>query len=117
MSVKLKRIYEEANKDDGFRVLVDRVWPRGISKEKADLDEWLKEIGPSTDLRKWFNHDSEKYNEFKKKYKEELKEGKQKEQLDKLKEIVKKESGPVTLLYAARDEEHNQAQVLKELID
>ena len=116
MSVKLKRIYEEASKNDGARILVDRVWPRGISKEKANLDEWLKEIGPSTELRKWFNHDPEKYSEFKKKYKKELKEGKQKEEVDKLKEIVKSESGPVTLLYAAKDEKHNQAQVLKELL-
>src|SRR5699024_5242326 len=117
MSVKLKRIYEEASKNDGARILVDRVWPRGISKEKANLDEWLKEIGPSTELRKWFNHDPEKYNEFKEKYKKEIEEGKQKEELDNMKEISKKESSHVTLLYAAKDKKHNQAQVLKELID
>lgn len=117
MSVKLKRIYEDASDDDGFRVLVDRVWPRGISKEKAKLDEWLKEIGPSTDLRKWFNHDPDKYDEFKKKYIEELKDGDQKKDLDQLKDIVHDKSNKtVTLLYAAKDEEHNQAQVLKEIL-
>src|SRR5699024_7305145 len=118
MSVKLKRIYEDASDDDGFRILVDRVWPRGISKEKAKLDEWLKKNGPSTDWRKWFKHDPNKYKEVKKKYKEELKSGDQKKDLDQLKEIVKdKPNKTVTLLYAAKDEEHNQAQVLKEIMD
>lgn len=118
MSIKLKRIYEDVSNDDGVRILVDRVWPRGISKEKAKLDEWLKDIGPSTDLRKWFNHDPNKYDEFKKKYKDELKDGNQKEDLDKLKDIIKEKSKkPVTLLFAAKDEIHNQAQVLKEIVD
>lgn len=116
MAINLKRVYEEANKKDGTRVLVDRVWPRGVSKEKANLTEWFKEIGPSTELRKWFDHDPDKYDEFKKKYKQELESGKQKEELDKLKDIVKNEK-PVTLVYSAKDEKHNQAQVLKEILD
>lgn len=118
MTIKLKRVYEDVSKADGVRILVDRVWPRGISKEKAKLDEWLKEIGPSTELRKWFNHESDKYDEFKKKYKDELKDGDQKKDLDQLKDIIKDNSKKtVTLLYAAKDEEHNQAQVLKEIVD
>lgn len=117
MELKLKRIYEDVSEDDGERILVDRVWPRGVSKEDAKLDEWLKNIGPSTDLRKWFNHDPDKYADFKKKYKEELKDGEQQEDWDKLKKIVHQASGTVTLLFAAKDEEHNQAQVLKELLE
>lgn len=117
VTIKLKRIYDDPSQNDGERILVDRIWPRGVSKEDAKLDEWLKEIGPSTDLRKWFNHDADKYTEFKKKYKEELKTGKQKEDLDKLKKFVHQSSGTVTLLFAAKDEDHNQAQVLKELVE
>jgi uncharacterized protein YeaO (DUF488 family) len=109
----LKRVYDEFKEDDGFRVLVDRLWPRGVSKEKAHVDLWLKDIAPSDALRKWFNHDMEKWAEFKKKYKEELK-GK-KELLDQLKELEKKHK-KVTLLFGAKDEEHNQAVVLKEIL-
>lgn len=116
MAINLKRVYDETNKDDGTRVLVDRIWPRGVSKEKAELDEWFKEVGPSTELRKWFDHDPDKYDEFKKKYKQELKSGEQQEELDKLKKIVKNEK-PVTLVFSAKDEKHNQAQVLKEILD
>jgi len=116
MTVHVKRIYETAESQDGYRILVDRVWPRGVSKEKADLDLWMKEIGPSSDLRKWFGHDPDKFTAFKKKYKEELKTGEQNDALEKLKEAVK-ENNQVTLLFAAKDEEHNQAQVLKEVLD
>jgi len=116
MSIQLKRIYESANKNDGIRVLVDRIWPRGVSKDKAKLDYWLKGIGPSTKLRKDFNHDPEKFADFKEKYKQELKNGEQKEQLNQLKDIVKSNS-KVTLLYGAKDEQHNQAVILKELLE
>lgn len=117
MPVNTKRIYESTNKNDGVRVLVDRVWPRGMSKEDAKLDHWMKEIGPSNDLRKWFDHDPDKYDDFKKKYKDELESGDQKEELEKLKEITKKHNKNVTLLYSAKDEDNNQAKVLKEILD
>lgn len=116
MGIYLKRIYDESSEDDGVRILVDRLWPRGISKEKANLDEWLKEIAPSTELRKEFNHDPNKFPDFKQKYKEELKLEKQREQLKELMEIVKDYSN-VTLLYAAKDEKYNQAVVLKEVLE
>ncbi|MBY7144804.1 DUF488 family protein [Virgibacillus sp. NKC19-3] len=118
MPVEIKRIYDKGStENDGVRVLVDRVWPRGISKEDAKLDHWMKEIGPSNDLRKWFGHDPDKYEAFKKKYKEELDSGKQQEALAELKEITKERDKNVTLLFAAKDEEHNQARVLKEILD
>ena len=108
MKIEIKRVYEEPEKEDGFRILVDRLWPRGLTKEKAKVDLWLKEIAPTTELRKWFAHDPEKWAEFKKRYLAELKENK--EALSKIKEEMKK--GNVTLLYAAKDEAHNEAQVL-----
>lgn len=110
MSLKVKRVYETPNPKDGFRILVDRLWPRGLTKEKAAVDVWLKNIAPSTELRKWFGHDPEKWKEFQKKYLRELKENK--EAVNTLKEYLKK--GNVTLLYAAKDEAHNEAQVLKD---
>ncbi|WP_188454664.1 DUF488 domain-containing protein [Virgibacillus oceani] len=117
MPIKLKRIYDNYSEDDGVRVLVDRVWPRGISKDSAKLDNWMKEIGPTTELRKWFSHDPDKYEAFKQKYKKELESGDQQAELEKLKEITKDHHKDVTLLYAAKDKEHNQAQVLKEILD
>jgi len=105
---KIKRVYEKPEKEDGFRILVDRLWPRGLTKEKAKVDLWLKEIAPSTELRKWFAHDPEKWEEFKKRYLSELK--KNKEPVAQLKEKMKE--GNVTLIYAAKDETHNEAQVL-----
>ena len=108
----LKRVYEKPAKEDGMRILVDRLWPRGLTKEKAGIDLWLKEIAPSTGLRKWFAHDPEKWSEFKKRYRKELKENK--EQTELLKEQQKK--GTVTLVYGAKDEEHNEAIVLMELL-
>lgn len=113
MSIKLKRIYEESAKNDGTRILVDRLWPRGISKEKAKLDHWLKEIGPSDDLRKDFHHEDLSFEKFKEKYLEEIKYGEQKDAFDELKRIVNKEK-QITLLYAAKDEDKNQAVILKE---
>ncbi|WP_164667523.1 DUF488 domain-containing protein [Virgibacillus doumboii] len=117
MPVNIKRIYDDVRNTDGVRVLVDRVWPRGMSKEKARLDHWMKEIGPSNELRKWFGHDPDKYEEFKKKYKEELENGEQQEELAKLKKLTKEHNKNVTLLFSAKDEEHNQARVLKEILD
>ena len=112
MSINLKRIYEPPAKEDGYRILVDRLWPRGFTKEKAALDLWLKEIAPSTELRKWFGHDPEKWKDFQKKYREELKENK--EAVATLKDYIKK--GKVTILYGAKDEEHNEARVIKEFV-
>ncbi len=117
MPVQMKRIYEETGTTDGIRVLVDRVWPRGISKEDAHLDHWMKEVGPSNDLRKWFGHDPDKYDTFKKKYKEELENGDQQEELQKLKDLTKQHNKNLTLLFAAKDEQYNQARVLKEILD
>jgi len=111
--IRLKRIYEAPAGNDGFRVLVDRVWPRGMSKEDAHIDLWLKDIAPSTELRKWFAHDVAKWPEFQKRYRHELKS--QEEALhDLMKQAGKK---PLTLLYGARDEKHNQAVVLKAALE
>jgi uncharacterized protein YeaO (DUF488 family) len=112
MIVKIKRAYAEPEKSDGFRILVDRLWPRGLSKEKAHIDLWLKDVAPSTDLRKWFAHDPTKWPEFQSRYLDELKS--QSEPLHLLRE--KSAHGPVTLIYAARDEEHNEAVVLQKLL-
>lgn len=116
MTVKLKRVYEDKVASDGKRILVDRVWPRGVSKENAALDEWFKEIGPTKDLRQWFNHDPDKYEAFKKKYQKELRSGEQKASYDKLKSI-EKDNTTITLVFSAKDEQYNQAQVLKEMLE
>lgn len=110
---KVKRIYEPPEASDGRRVLVDRLWPRGMSKDRARIDEWLKETAPSTELRKWFSHDPSKWAEFKRRYAAEL-EGKE-AILDALRAEAR--SGTVTLLYGARDEKHNQAVALRELLE
>ncbi|PID25770.1 DUF488 domain-containing protein [Sporosarcina sp. P7] len=118
MVVQIKRIYDDAEKADGLRVLVDRVWPRGMSKQAAQVNEWLKEIGPSTELRQWFNHDPGKFDDFKKKYKEELKNNEaQQEELEKLKNWTKEHKKNITLVFGAKDEKNNQAVVLKEILD
>jgi uncharacterized protein YeaO (DUF488 family) len=110
--IVLKRVYEEPDKKDGYRILVDRLWPRGLTKERVAADEWLKDLGPSTELRKWFGHDPKKWDEFKKRYQMELHE-----KHDILHEIKKKaQKHTVTLLYGARDEVHNEAVVLKEVL-
>ena len=111
--IRIKRIYEQPSKEDGFRVLVDRLWPRGMSKDKAKIDLWLKIIAPSGSLRKWFNHDPKKWDDFKKKYGLELKA--RRELLLKIKQ-AEKEKGTVTLLYSAKDEEHNQAVALSAIL-
>jgi len=110
--ISIKRIYDKPKKEESFRILVDRLWPRGLSKEKAQVDLWLKEIAPSDKLRKWFSHDPKKWDSFKKKYKIELKD--KQELVEKIKKIEKKKT--ITLLYSAKDEEHNNAIVLKEYI-
>jgi uncharacterized protein YeaO (DUF488 family) len=107
--LKIKRIYELPEKDDGFRVLVDRLWPRGVSKERAHLDLWLKEIAPSDALRKWFGHDPQKWTGFTAKYHKEL--AVRKELVRQIKQL-EKDHGDVTLLYSAHDPEHNQAVAL-----
>jgi uncharacterized protein YeaO (DUF488 family) len=112
MSLGLKRAYEDPSPQDGFRVLVDRLWPRGLSKEKAQVDLWLKEIAPTTELRKWFAHDPAKWAEFKGRYRAELKQ--HSEQIHLLRTKAKK--APVTLVYGAQDENHNNAVVLLELL-
>jgi len=110
--LQLKRVYEPAAPSDGRRILVDRLWPRGLTKEKAALDEWMKEIAPSTDLRRWFAHDPEKWPEFQKRYRQELRA-----HADLVREIATRASrGRVTLLYGARDEVHNEAVVLAAVI-
>lgn len=111
--ITIKRIYDQPETKDGFRILVDRLWPRGMTKEKAKIDLWLKEIAPSNELRKWFSHDPEKWDDFVKKYKKELKD--KQELLNTIKQLEKNE-GAITLLYAAKDEKHNEAVVLKEII-
>jgi uncharacterized protein YeaO (DUF488 family) len=110
---KLKRVYEPPSPKDGFRILVERLWPRGISKETAELDLWLKEVAPSPELRKWFSHDPAKWKDFQKRYTAELKE--HKDTVTFLKEKGKK--GTVTLVFASRDEDHNGALVLKDYLD
>jgi Uncharacterized conserved protein len=111
--IKIKRIYEKAEESDGIRILVDRLWPRGIKKEEAKVDYWLKEISPSNELRKWFSHDFNKWEEFKNKYFNEL--NSKKELINFLLEIIKKNLN-VTLLYSAKEEKYNNAVALKEYL-
>jgi uncharacterized protein YeaO (DUF488 family) len=113
MNIRIKRIYEPAVPPDGYRILVDRLWPRGIKKESASVDVWLKEVAPSTSLRTWFAHDPRKWNVFKQKYLQELTNN---EGLATLLETIHGHK-VVTLLYGARDTEHNQAVVLKEYLE
>jgi uncharacterized protein YeaO (DUF488 family) len=110
---QIKRIYEEPSDDGGYRVLVDRLWPRGVSKEDARLDDWMKSIAPSPDLRKWFDHDQDKLDAFKEKYTSELSE--KQEPISTL--LDKAADQTVTLLYAAKDETNNHAIILKEFLE
>lgn len=108
MTIDIKRVYNEARESDGFRILVDRLWPRGLNKERANVDLWLKDIAPSEELRKWFSHDPAKWDEFKQRYFQEL---------DHKKELVsiiiqKVREGKVTLLYAAKEEKFNNGMAL-----
>lgn len=112
-TIRIKRIYDEQAEDDGYRILVDRIWPRGVSKEKANLDEWNKDIAPSTELRKWFDHKEERFEEFTLKYRNELKE--KEAQLNELRKIANSE--PISLLYAAKSPILNNAIVLKDVLE
>ena len=111
--IKIKRAYQPADEKDGFRILVDRLWPRGISKVKAKLDLWMKDIAPSNSLRQWFNHDPIRWDDFQSKYNEELKD--KKEFLKQIKDLEKDKS-TITLVYGAKDEEHNNAVVLSNVL-
>ena len=112
MSIQVKRVYDPPAKADGYRVLVDRLWPRGLTKQEARIDQWLKEIAPSTSLRKWFKHDPDKWKEFKKRYAAELDD--QREHVKQLVRAARKQT--VTLLFGAKDTEHNNAVALKEYL-
>lgn len=111
-AIEIARVYDRAAELHGYRVLVDRLWPRGIKKVDLELDAWLKEVAPSHELRRWFAHDAEKWKEFRTRYLAELRKGS--EQLSQLVGAAQKQ--PVVLLYSAHDEEHNQAVVLREFL-
>ena len=111
-NVKLKRAYEPPTADDGTRILIDRLWPRGITKERAAIDQWMKGISPSAELRKWFGHDPARWDEFRRRYAKEVHQ--HAELLDQLRLLARE--GPITLVYSARDEKHNDAIELRELI-
>jgi uncharacterized protein YeaO (DUF488 family) len=112
MDVRLKRAYEPPARPDGYRVLIDRLWPRGVSKQEAQLDEWARQLAPSSELRRWFGHDPAKFGEFRRRYRKELAA-----QEDKLRELRRRaREGTLTLVYGARDSEHNDAVVLAELL-
>ena len=112
MNIQIKRIYDEYAPDDGYRILVDRLWPRGISKADAALDEWDKDIAPSNELRKWYNHQVELYDDFKRRYQLELED--KIDNLNHIKDLSKKQK--VTILFGAKDIKHNQATVLLEVL-
>ena len=112
LDVRAKRIYDPSADADGYRVLIDHIWPRGVSRERARLDEWAKELAPSDELRKWFDHDPARFAELRSRYRDEL--AAQSERLGELRRRAA--SGPLTILYAARDEEHNNAVVVCELL-
>jgi uncharacterized protein YeaO (DUF488 family) len=113
MKIKIKRVYDEAKKEDGKRILVDRLWPRGLTKTRAKVDLWFKEIAPSTALRRWFGHEPNKWTEFKRRYSAELERNN--EQVSLLEREVS--AGQVTLVYGTKDQQHNGAVVLKELLN
>lgn len=110
--IRLKRAYEPPAPEDGTRILIDRLWPRGIKKTDAAIDEWMKEIAPSTGLRKWFNHDPERWQEFRRRYQSEIRQ--HPDEFDRLRVLA--QHGQVTLVFSARDEAHNDAVVLKDML-
>jgi uncharacterized protein YeaO (DUF488 family) len=112
-SIQLKRVFDPASKHDGFRVLVDRLWPRGLRKEEVRINDWMKDIAPSTELRKWFGHEPAKWEEFRRRYFAELSD--RPEMVERLVEMAR--SGPLTLVYSAKDEEHNNAVALREFLE
>ena len=113
MIIRLKRAYEAPSPADGLRILVERLWPRGLRREQVAVDVWLKEVAPSTELRRWFGHDAAKWEEFRRRYRDELRE--RPGGLQRLQSLIK--AGPVTFVYGSRDQEHNAATVLKELLE
>ena len=112
--VQIKRAYDTPSPNDGIRVLVDRLWPRGLSKERANIDIWLKEVAPSRELRTWFGHQPEKFAEFRHRYEQELSSEEGQEAVAKLRELIGQET--VTLVFSAKDSEHNNAVVLRDLL-
>jgi uncharacterized protein YeaO (DUF488 family) len=112
LDVRVKRIYDPPDRGDGYRILIDHIWPRGVSRERACLDEWARELAPSDELRKWFDHVSDRFDGFRSRYRVEL--AAQSERLDELRRRAAR--GPLTIVYAARDREHNNAVVLAELV-
>ncbi|HET6571496.1 MAG TPA: DUF488 domain-containing protein [Solirubrobacterales bacterium] len=112
MEIRLKRAYEPAEPSDGYRILVDRLWPRGLSKERAELDEWDRELAPSTELRQWFSHEPSRFPEFRRRFCEEL--GEHRSALAGLRRRARE--GTLTLVYAAKDTDHNDAVVLAEVL-
>ena len=114
MSLQLKRVFDEPAPGDGRRVLVDRVWPRGLTREAAHIDEWLPDLGPSTALRKWFGHDPAHWSQFRERYRAELAAASQRQRLAHLRHLASREA--VTILFGAKDREHNQAVVIAELL-
>ena len=112
--VQVRRAYEEARDDDGRRILVDRVWPRGLSRDRAQLDEWCKEVAPSTELRKWYGHDPDRFEEFARRYRAELEDPERAEAVAHLRSVT--EAGPVTLLTGAKRSDISQATVLADLL-
>lgn len=113
-TVRIRRVYDAPEPEDGTRVLVDRVWPRGLSKEKAELDEWSKDVAPSTELRRWYGHDPEKSDEFRRRYRDELRDVGHRQAVEHLRELA--QQGPVTLLTATKTLELAQAPVLAEVL-
>lgn len=114
LTIKLKRAYDEPANDDGTRILVDRIWPRGLSKERAHIDLWLKDVAPSSELRKWFAHDPARFSEFRQRYQQELATGSGQDALQKLRDLAHQQ--PVTLIFSAHDTDHNNAVVLRDLV-
>lgn len=112
--IAIKRVYEKADRADGLRILVDRIWPRGLTKEKAKIDEWLKDIAPSTELRRWFGHKSERWAEFQRRYRAELASPAARDVLERLRQRARKEK--VTLLYGAKNEAENNAKSLQSIL-
>lgn len=111
-NIRLKRAYESADPADGTRILVDRLWPRGVSKQEAALDDWLKDVAPATELRKWFGHDPARWQAFRERYESELRANP--DPVDRLRALARQ--GPITLIYSAHDEAHNDAVVLRDFL-
>jgi uncharacterized protein YeaO (DUF488 family) len=113
MTIRLKRAYEQPAPEDGTRVLVERLWPRGLSKERAAVDLWLREAAPSPELRRWFGHDPAKWDEFRRRYRDELRD--RPEELERLRDLAR--SGPLTFVFAARDADRSSAALLREVVE